>query len=247
MRILTYNIWNGGKDRMPLIRDVIQARQPDVVALEEANDRDRAAELAGDLGMEIYHGEANSAWHIAWLSCLPITHSENRRLPVLSKTLVEIGVEWEGVALHLFATHLNSDRSEQAEELRAAEVRAILTEMGEFGGQRVLVGDFNTLAPHAVRPPLEGLSRDARERAEKIYAVPRLAIPLVLEAGYADSYQMRHPAEQGYTFKAWEPVARFDYIFASPDMARRLTVCDLVTGELTVKASDHLPLWAEFV
>jgi endonuclease/exonuclease/phosphatase family metal-dependent hydrolase len=247
MRVLTYNIWNGGEDRLPLIRDVIQAQQPDVVALEEANDRDRAEELAGDLRMEIYHGEANSAWHIAWLSRLPITHKQNHRLPVLSKTLVEIAVEWEGAPLHLFATHLNSARSAEAEALRAAEVRAIIAIMRERAGQQVLVGDFNALAPQAARPAPDNLSDDARQRAATIYGVPRLAIPLVLEAGYVDSYQTQHPAELGYTFKAWEPVARLDYIFASPEMARRQHACDLVTGGLTAKASDHLPLWADFV
>ncbi len=250
MRVLTYNIWDGGDDRLHLIRDVIHAQQPDVVAIEEASNRAHAEELARELGMTISYGEANSRWHIAWLSRLPITHSQNHKVRILTKTLVEIEVAWEGAPLQLFATHLNSERSAQAEEHRAAEVRAILQtlrEHGESGGTRqLLVGDFNTLAPQAAQPPLEGLSHEARQRAEKIYSLPRLAIPLVLEAGYLDSYRMRHPQEQGYTFKAWEPVARLDYIFASSDMARRLRACDRVTGDLATKASDHLPVWAEF-
>jgi endonuclease/exonuclease/phosphatase family metal-dependent hydrolase len=97
-----------------------------------------------------------------------------------------------------------------------------------------------------MQPPLEPLSPDARERGATIYAVPRLALPLVLEAGLFDCYQVEHAGEQGYTFKAWEPVARFDYVFASGAMARGLRGCDRVTGELADTASDHLPVWADF-
>jgi exodeoxyribonuclease-3 len=247
MRVMTYNIWDGGGERLPLIRDVIQAQQPDVVALEEANDRTHAEDLARELGMALYHGEANSPWHIAWLSRLPVTYQQNHKLPVLSKTLMEIDVEWEGAPLQLFATHLNSERTEQGEEHRVGEACAILQAMRERGGTlQLLVGDFNTLAPQAARPPLEGLSPDACQRAEKIYAVPRLAIPLVLAAGYVDSYLMLRPDQQGYTFKAWGPVARLDYIFAAPEMAKRLRACDCVASDLAAKASDHLPMWAEF-
>jgi len=259
MRVMTYNIWDGGDERLHLIREVIRTQQPDVVAIEEASDRAHAETLARELGMTLFYGEANSAWHIAWLSRLPVTHGQNHQLPVLTKTLVEIEVEWAGAPLQLFATHLHSERSTQAEDHRAAEVRTILQtlrERGSRGGSResdasggprqVLVGDFNALAPQAAQPPLEGLSPDARQRAEKIYAVPRLAVPLVLEAGYRDCYQTPHPQEQGYTFKAWEPVARLDYIFASPEMARRLRACDRVSGDLAAKASDHLPIWADF-
>jgi endonuclease/exonuclease/phosphatase family metal-dependent hydrolase len=247
LRVLTYNIWDGGGDRLPLIRDVIRAQQPDLVALEEANDRHRVEWLAGELGMALAHGEANSAWHIAWLSRLPVTQSQNHKLPILGKTLLELDVEWEGESLQLFATHLDSERTVEGEERRAGEVGAILQVMLERGDARqLLVGDFNALAPQAIQPALTSLSQDARVRAEKIYSLPRLAIPLVLEAGYFDSYQTQHPHEQGYTFKSWEPVARFDYIFASREMAKRLRACDRVTGELVTQASDHLPVQAEF-
>jgi exodeoxyribonuclease III len=256
MRVMTYNIWDGGDERLHLIPEVIRAQQADVVALEEATNRAHAEALARELGMTLFFGEANSAWHIAWLSRLPVTHSQNHQLPILTKTLVEIEVEWEGAPLQLFATHLNSERSAQAEDHRAAEVRAILQTLLERcgshegdesdGTRQLLVGDFNARAPQAAQPPLDSLSDDARARAEKIYAVPRLAVPLVLEAGYRDSYQTQHPQEQGYTFKAWEPVARLDYIFASPEMARRLRACDRVTSDLAAKASDHLPVWADF-
>ena len=43
-----------------------------VVALLEANDRESAARLAGDLGLDLVFGDANSDFHVAWLSRLPV-------------------------------------------------------------------------------------------------------------------------------------------------------------------------------
>lgn len=50
MRLLTYNIREGGVGRAPEIAEVIKAASPDVVALQEARDPyvvERIAELAG--------------------------------------------------------------------------------------------------------------------------------------------------------------------------------------------------------
>lgn len=255
LRVLTYNIWDGGDKRVSLIAEVIRGQQPDVVALEEAGDQPHMEQLAEQLGMTLAYGAANGKWHLAWLSRLPITHQASYTFPALSKSLVQIAVVWEGMTVQLFAAHLDSERSEKGEEKRAGEARAILQVMREQAGKaqdaglsvvQALVGDFNTLAPQAVPPPNHGLSLDARHRAHNVYAVPRQAIPLVLEAGLFDCYQVRHPGEQGYTFKSWEPVARLDYIFASELLARRLRGCDRVTGGEAAKASDHLPVWAEF-
>ena len=39
---------------------------------------------------------------------------------------------------------------------------------------------------------------------------------------------------------------RLDYVFAPPAMAGRISACDLVSTDLARRASDHLPLLAEF-
>ncbi|HEX6820324.1 MAG TPA: endonuclease/exonuclease/phosphatase family protein [Ktedonobacterales bacterium] len=251
LRVMTYNIWDGGGDRLERIRSVIQEVRPGVLALEEAGEQPRMEQLAGELGMTLAYGAFNSKWHLAWLSRLPIAARASYTFPVLAKSLEQIEVSFNGTPLQLFAAHLGSGRSTKGEEERAGEVRAIIEVMAEQRmktpvAQQVLVGDFNTLAPKAVEPPHDGLSLEGRTRAKMIYGVPRLAIPLVLEANLFDCYQIQHPGEQGYTFKSWEPLARFDYIFAGEQLAKRLRGCDHVTGGETAKASDHLPVWAEF-
>ena len=53
MKVMTYNIWDGGIGLLPLLEEVIRAAAPDAVALQEVTDRGAAEVLAGRLGMEL--------------------------------------------------------------------------------------------------------------------------------------------------------------------------------------------------
>ncbi len=81
--------------------------------------------------------------------------------------------------------------------------------------------------------------------------IERRAVPLLLGRGYADCFRQLHPRAHGYTCATWLPAARIDYVFASPEMARRLIRCEVIGGrdqpdrEASV-ASDHFPLAADF-
>jgi exodeoxyribonuclease III len=108
LKVLSYNIRDGGNDRLPGIAAIIRTQQPDAVALLEATSRANALTLAQNLKMQLAFGEANNGIHVAWLSRLPIQRERNHRLAALAKTLLEIEVAWEGAPLRLFATHLAS-------------------------------------------------------------------------------------------------------------------------------------------
>jgi endonuclease/exonuclease/phosphatase family metal-dependent hydrolase len=68
LKVLSYNIRDGGDHRLVDIAQIIRDQRPDAVALLEANSRAKAETLAADLEMHIAFGEANSKHHIAWLS-----------------------------------------------------------------------------------------------------------------------------------------------------------------------------------
>ena len=227
MRVLTWNIWNGGEGRLPAIERVLRAHDPDVVALQEANDPSAAERLAARLGMELVYGQANSAFAVAWLSRLPIVRCQNHRLPVLDKTLLEVELE---EAL-LFSTHLSAGRKKADEPRRVDEVEAILSCIGGRGC--VLVGDFNAVHPNDEigEPPPE----------EELDHVSRRPIELVLEAGFTDCYRALNPHARGWTYLARRPWARLDYVFASPRWNVRC--CEVVTD--AGLASDHHPVVAE--
>src|SRR5437870_2903366 len=116
LRLLSYNILMGGEDRLQHIVHVIEQQQPDAVALLEANERTNAETLARQLKMNLVFGTANNEFHVAWLSRLPIVRTENHRLAQLAKTLLEIEVQWEGIHITLFATHLWAGRNQESEQ-----------------------------------------------------------------------------------------------------------------------------------
>jgi endonuclease/exonuclease/phosphatase family metal-dependent hydrolase len=229
LRVVTWNILDGGAGRLDRIASVLRHVDADVVALQEANDRDLAERLAVVLGMELVYGEANSPFAVAWLSRLPIARSENHRLPVLGKTLLEVEV----VGLRLFATHLSAGRAPKDEPRRVSEVEAILERVGD--GQCMLVGDFNSAHPGDE----VGLA-PAEEHAPPGY-VSRRPIDLVLEHGFVDCFRALHPDERGWTFTSAQPWARFDFVFATPGLDVRS--CDVLAS--AGNASDHFPVVAE--
>jgi len=229
LRVFTWNILDGGVGRLDRITSVLRQVDADVVALEEANDRHGAEWLAAALGMELVYGEANGPFAVAWLSRLPVVRTENHRVPVLDKTLLEIEVD----GLQLFATHLSAGRAPKDEPGRVAEVEAILERVG--GDDCVLVGDFNSAHPGdkvGVAPP--------EEDAPPGY-VSRRPIELVLEHGFVDCFRTLHPDERGWTYTSERPWARLDFVFATRGLDVRR--CDVLAS--AGDASDHLPVVAE--
>jgi len=245
LRVMTYNILEGGGERMPYIRDVIRGQSPDAVAIQEANDRDLIESLARELEMRLVYGEANSIFHMAWLTTLPIRRSANHRLPELRKTLLEVEVEWEGQPLRLYNLHLKANPEDERERLK--EIQAVLPVIGPASAEpRLFVGDFNSIGPSDRYISDIQFPDDDVAFAERAYSLPRLVIPAILAAGYVDVYRALHPDGSGYTTKTPTPVARLDYIFASPALAARAMSCDHVEGSLPIYASDHLPVRADF-
>lgn len=86
------------------------------------------------------------------------------------------------------------------------------------------------------------------DRASLIYT-PRAGIELLHDAGYIDCYRRINPDAPGFTYPAPTPAGRIDFIFASPEMAQRLSAACVVLKADDVRgdeASDHLPVLAEF-
>jgi endonuclease/exonuclease/phosphatase family metal-dependent hydrolase len=243
--MLSYNILKGGEDRLPLILDVIRTQAPDVVALQEADGCGTAETLARELGMTLVYGESSARYCVAWLSRLPIVRSENYRHPSLRKSLLEIEVDWQDTPLGLFAAHLRPKITGEA--LRVLEIDAILELLHAASGRpHLLVGDFNTFHPDETYISLTSHPPEVAERVQRAYDAPRLAIEQLLAAGYVDCYRALHAGEPGYTFATRLPMARIDYVFASPEMATHLCGCGVVDSPQARLASDHFPIWAEF-
>lgn len=241
IKVLSYNILNGGEWRLRAIAGVIRSQAPDAVAILEANRRLNAVILARMVGMRLVFAKANSNFHVAWLTRLPVTGSTNHRLPGLAKTMLEIEVTCNGAPLRLFATHLagGADGILPAEEIPI--ILDVLARRGDL--PHLLAGDLNAIHPDDdIGPAPEEFSR----MVEAIDDDPRQAIRDLLTAGYTDCFRACNPEIPGYTFPSERPWLRLDYIFASPTLAPRLEAAGYVDCPAARSASDHLPVWARF-
>lgn len=84
--------------------------------------------------------------------------------------------------------------------------------------------------------------------AGSLYA-PHGSISMLRKEGYIDCFRSKNPKDPGFTCPAATLAGRIDYIFASPELAERLSACRVVTegnGIRGDEASDHLPVVAKF-
>lgn len=252
MRLLTYNIREGGVGRAAEIAAVIEAANPDVVALQEARDPDTVAQVAKRAGFP-FHG-SRASHSTGFLSRVPVIEHAWRHPPRTRHALLEVRLA-EGFP-RLFVLHLRAWFSRVHERQRARELRGLLdgiaaqliAEKHAFAFH-VLAGDFNALGPDEPFDPspmprwIRGMiwlsGRD----------IGRSTIETMRAGGYVDAWRTLHPDlrdEPGHTFPVWHPHVRLDYVFAPAAYASRFVAGDVVRAPDVVRtASDHLPLLVE--
>ena len=252
MRLVSYNILDGGEGRAEALAEVIAAQRPDVVALVEADSAAVVERLAERLEMEfvLAAGRRHGA---AILSHWPILESVNHSLLheefgdcVLEATIGRpLEVEWTLAAVHL---HPRARLEDEARRVREIDrILEIFAAHRKENRPHVLAGDFNANSP-IQKIDLEKCKPRTREDiAANGGVLPRLAIQKLLDAGYVDSLQALHGAAAGRmgSFTTKHPGQRVDYIFAHGIGPEKLTEARIEQGPLAQSASDHFPVIAE--
>lgn len=175
LRVLSYNIHHGeGIDRkldLDRIAGVIKSAKPDLVALQEVDEKarrtgsvDQPAELARLTGMHVYFGGniplEGGRYGNAVLSKFPIEQPQNHLLPLLGEKPEQRGVidctfslptrssakpsaetEKRAVQLRFLATHLDA-RTDDRERLASAKAINDLAS-GAPDQAAILAGDLN--------------------------------------------------------------------------------------------------------
>jgi len=252
LRLLTYNIREGGVGRAAEIAEVIKAASPDVVALQEARDPIVVEHLAKLAGFR-YSG---SQWShsTGFLSQVPVLKYEWRHLPRTRHAVLEVSLS-DGFP-RLFVLHLRAWFSKWSERRRAQELRGLLdgiqqqlTKEQHAFAFHILAGDFNALAPGEILDP----SHMPRWIRGMIWLsgrdIARTTIEMMQSDGYVDAWRTLHADrenETGYTFPVWDPHVRLDYVFTPGEFASRFIACEVrrTPDEVRV-ASDHFPLLVE--
>lgn len=255
MRVLTYNIEMGGRERFEQLYTVLAHAEADIISLTEADDREVVAELARALEMDHIWARGSGARHIATLSRTSIVEWQivNKK-PLTQAALVTVHDTrpFGNERFILYNVHLRPDPFWHYELMRTLATLALLRLTRLRQGPHLIVGDLNTYAP-GDPIDIETLLRytsaaDRRKHALQRYRFLRLAVRLLHHAGYTDCYRHLHPDTSGYTFTRHRiPINRMDYIFAEPQMAGALRACALGHAlPQAASASDHFPLWADF-
>lgn len=252
MRLLTYNIREGGVGRAAEIAEVIKVAGPDVVALQEARDPivvERIARLA-----DFSYWGSQRSHSTGFLSKVPVLEHAWRHPPRTRHALLE--VSFAGGFPRLFVLHLRAWFSKWSERQRARELRGLLDgiqqqlirEQHAFAFH-LLAGDFNALAPgeRFDSSPMPRWIRGMIWLSGRDIA--RSTIAMMQSDGYVDAWRTLHADQEndpGYTFPVWNPHVRLDYVFTPAKFASRFTACEVRRSPDAARAaSDHFPLLVE--
>lgn len=233
--VMTYNVHRlTGNDRhtsAARIAQVIEAYQPDIVALQELPGarfrpeiggacQDLAHELALAVRRDVHYNLERERWGNVVFSRFPMRlvragglHPENRYRTVVPRGVMWVEIDVNGQKLQLVNTHLGltpQERNYQATVLTGADWLA----HPDCRPPVVLCGDFNALPSWSIHKRLRNALQDEQER---------------LKFGHTR-----------FTFPSNMPIARFDHIFISPDLSVGSEL--IPRSKLTAVASDHLPL-----
>jgi len=248
MRLVSYNILDGGTDRADALLQVIEAQHPDIVVLVEADDRQVVDRLAAGLKMEVLAGEGRKHGG-AILSRWPIVESINYGLlrGEFVDLLLEATVQGPDRTWTVTAVHLHPRASEEAEDRRMREIDAILEIYAAHraqGVEHLLAGDFNANSPIQQIVPEQCKPKTRQEMAANGGKIPRRCIAKLLSAGYIDVLQAVHGEAAGRmgSFTTEFPGQRIDYVFAYGIDPARFAEARIETGPAARDASDHFPL-----
>lgn len=228
MTVMTYNIHHGegldGKLDLERIAKIIRAHNPDVVALQEVDDRAtrsgkvaQAEELGKLTGMHHVFGKAmdfqGGGYGQAILSRWPIKKHQVHPLPQRPgrEPRIALKAQIDAPELEFWFASVHLDHEIEAVRLeQAAEVNRIFARQAE-GDLKLLAGDFNAVPGSGTMKSLLGAWLDtAGDKA-------------------------------GFTIPAANPRRRIDYILAAP--INRCILVDSVVPE-EPDASDHRPVVA---
>jgi exodeoxyribonuclease-3 len=252
MRLVSYNILNGGEGRADPLAEVILAQRPDVVALVEADVPAVVERIARRLDMDyvIARGQLDAS---ALLSRWPIRRSINHAAlaPALTRSFLEAEViAPTGQAWPIGVVHLQSGATDAAEDGRLVELAIVLDRLNPHrlaGTPHLLCGDFNSNAPYQRIDPARCKGKTQKAWTANGGRLPHRVVETLVANGYVDAYHTRHDEQQQMvgSFTTQKPGQRVDYIFAHGVPAPQINDAWIEQDRLAKYASDHYPVAVE--
>lgn len=252
MRLVSYNILDGGEGRADPLGEVIEAAQPDLVTLIEADDAAVIERIARRLKMDFVVGKGKKH-SVALLSKWTILESINHAAlnDGFTACLLEATVQPPtGDALPLGLVHLHAHAAEADERTRETQLQILLNAFArhrQSNTPHLLCGDFNSNAP-TQRIDFAQAHLTTRDEAKANGGdVPRRVVAAIEAAGYVDTLRAFDAAyaDAHGSFTTQHPQQRVDYIFGFNVPRQRIASAWIEYDRLAKYASDHFPIGVE--
>ena len=254
LRVVTWNIREGGADRLGAIIAVLRRERPDLLALQELRGFTRHGGLrmrglANALGMVGHLAGSVFGQPVAVLVRPPLRSMESSAVTWrLHHAAAMVTVPTTAGPLTMVGTHLNAISPYR----RLREATWLAAQCRSRAGLVLLAGDLNALAP-GVDHTAAIARLDPRHRRRHLGpdgTPDTRAIAVFEQAGLRDLWRARGsgdgrtvPTTRGGGTEFGQ--MRLDYLLATPALAARVRQVRVVRGGETEYASDHYPLRAE--
>jgi endonuclease/exonuclease/phosphatase family metal-dependent hydrolase len=254
MRIVSYNILDGGEGRADPLVEVILAQRPDIVALIEADEIGVVERIASRTGMDFIHatgGKKGAALLSRWPIKQTIDHTLLLKEKTIPKSLLEASIvepggrEWIIGALHLTA-HAGEE-SERQREKEIATVFEVFKRYRDSNTPHLLLGDFNSNAPDQQIDPEKCKPATRQAWYANGGQLPRRVVQTILDHGYVDTLRSVNPqrARTDGSFSTQYPGQRVDYIYTHGIPSGKIKAAWIEQDRLAKYASDHFLIGAE--
>lgn len=249
---MTYNILDGGDDRIGIISEIINQAAPDYLTINEANgfeagNQQRLRYLSEQTGLPYYHLSlsGSQAYHVAVLSKYPFKVVEELK-PLIRAGIATV-VNAESGEMSIVGAHL----APYTEELRIPEIELIVKHQAKYN-HRILMGDMNSLSPQ------DGYSEKIIDnfnetQLNKFTSDSKLRFNVVqklLDSGYVDcgvllGAEKTPTAPTASNEDDSHANMRLDYIFVSEALRENVKTYQVVKNDYAEQASDHYPVIVE--
>lgn len=247
---MTYNILDGGENRLESIAQIVTDENPDILSINEANefhlnDNEKLKSLGAMTGMPFYHLACSeqSEYHVATYSKKPFLSAYDIR--PLSRAGVRVTVNSSIGEIAIVGTHL----SYFSEEERLREISTIFEALKNYD-HKVIMGDLNSLAEIDNYDQDRLLPSFTASQIRKFTDSKQLLFDVVKRIenqGFHDAARTArsenvNTVPTGSNIDSSHSSFRLDYVFMSENLNERMADYRVVKNEMTELASDHYPV-----
>jgi len=250
MKLMTYNILDGGEGRLDLISEIIKTEKPDFLVINEANgfekdDNQKLNKFSEKTGLSHFKLSLSGEYdyHTAVFSKYPF--KEAREIKPLRNAGIIAVIETELGEISIVGAHLSPYR----EDARLLEIDLIIDQQKQYPN-KILMGDMNSLsdADEYNEEIIKGFNNAQLEKFTTDGKFRFNVINKINSLGYMDTAvvfgKQKIPTvpTKVKQDEAHLTDMRVDYVFISGSLKDRLKSYSVINNNLTEKASDHYPV-----